>query len=456
MPKTPFQNSSNTDDALDSQQTDDVAGRDAAANLARQKLEEAYANDPPNKEAALAAAREAEEGSEENEDEEQPEDGEIRIEHEEKTEESAAEQSQLSWKDKQLPNDKAVQEENSLDMDKQDDDKGSDEKSSVYDRSHDDSAAYAAAAKQWQNYHSSWQQYYQQYYERYYLTQMKNKPTDGKSTPGDDVSSIISSDRPEQAPTNEIRSQLLSKAQERAKAVRKSRHFMPILTALCVGLLFTFLQYNRLLIAQVQAYISPGNINAQNIVVDPNADVKVGPEPRLIIPKINVDAPIIFGVDSYNEPAVQEALKKGVVDYPIPGADAKPGQVGNMPILGHSSNDVFDDGAYKFVFVQLSQLNEGDTFYIHYKSIRYTYSVTSKAIIDPKEVSKLAIETDEPLVTLITCEPPGTALKRLIVTAKQISPDPLAASKPEAKEEPKEKPKDISGNSPTVLQRLFQ
>lgn len=454
MPKTPFQNSSNADDALDSRQTDDVAGRDAAANLARQKLEEAYANDPPNKEAALAAAKEAEE-NDNDEEEEQPQDGEIRIEHEEKTEDSEAEQLQPSWKDKQLPTDKTSVEENSLDTEEQNNEKDTDEKSSVYDRSHDDSAAYAAAAKQWQNYHSSWQQYYQQYYERYYLTQMKNKPAD-KSTPGNDVSSIISSNQPEQAPTNEIRSQLLSKAQERAKAVRKSRHFMPILTALCVGLLFTFLQYNRLLIAQVQAYISPGNINPQNIVVDPNADVKVGPEPRLIIPKINVDAPIVFGVDSYNEPAVQEALKKGVVDYPIPGADAKPGEVGNMPILGHSSNDVFDDGAYKFVFVQLSQLNEGDNFYIHYKSVRYTYSVTSKEIIDPKEVGKLAIETDEPLVTLITCDPPGTALKRLIVTAKQISPDPLAASKPEAKDEPKEKPKDISGNSPTVLQRLFQ
>lgn len=450
MPKTPLQNSANADDTSEDKHTDNIAGRDAATNLARQKIEEAYVNNPPNKEAEQATTEEIEE-----EGEEQSQDGELRIEHTPEEKGDSSLESQSNWRDKQLPTEETSPDKESQDTEEAKQNEESSDGSSVYDRSHDDSAAYAAAAKQWQSYHSSWQQYYQQYYERYYLTQMKDHPTD-KATPGNDVSSIISSDKnTEQTPTNEIRNQLLSKAQERAKAVRKSRHFMPILTALCVGLLFTFLQYNRLLIAQVQAYISPGNINPQNIVVDPNADVKVGPESRLIIPKINVDAPIVFGVDSYNEPAVQEALKKGVVDYPIPGADAKPGQVGNMPILGHSSNDVFDDGAYKFVFVQLSQLNEGDTFYIHYKSIRYTYSVTSKEIIDPKEVGKLAIETDVPMVTLITCDPPGTALKRLIVMAKQISPDPIAASKPEASETPKDKPKDISGNSPTVLQRLF-
>ena len=437
MPKTPFHNPFSSGSSS-GDQSDAVAGRDAATNLARQKIEEAYSDNPPNKEAEQAIA-------------ESSQNKELRIEHEEQPISTDATPEEAS----RAPITQKTEEKSSTQPEP---DKKEQEKiaSSVYDRSHDDDTAYASAAKQWQNYHSSWQQYYQQYYERYYLSQMRG----GKSSatqPGD-VSSIISSDdEADTSSTNAIRNQLLSKAQERAQAVRKSRHFMPILTALAVGLLFTFLQYNRLLVAQVQAYISPGNINPQNIVVDPTAEVKVGPESRLIIPKINVDTPIVFGIDSYNEPAVQEALKKGVVDYPIPGADSKPGQAGNMPILGHSSNDVFDDGAYKFVFVQLNQLNEGDTFYIHYKSIRYTYSVTGKEIIDPKDVGKLAIDTDTPMVTLITCDPPGTALKRLVVMAEQISPDPAAAEKPAADSStPKEKPKDISGNSPTILQRLFR
>ncbi len=447
MPKTSSQNSTHVDDSSGNGHIDDIAGRDAATNLARKKIEEAYESAPPNKEAEKVVKEAVEDAD--NHEEMQSPDGELRIEHGKESrpaENTSLKSAQPDWQGRELLG---------TSLDDTEEKQASDRESSAHDESHDDSAAYAAAAKQWQSYHSSWQQYYQQYYEHYYLAQMKSQHTE-TNTPND-VSSIISSDKDTKAtPTNEIRNQLLNKAQERAKAVRKSRHFMPILTALCVGLLFTFLQYNRLLIAQVQAYISPGNINPQNIVIDPTAEVKVGPEPRLIIPKINVDAPLVFDVDSYNEPAVQEALKKGVVDYPIPGADAKPGQVGNMPILGHSSNDVFDDGAYKFVFVQLSKLSEGDTFYIHYKSVRYTYSVTSKEIIDPKEVNKLAVDTDVPMVTLITCDPPGTALKRLIVSAKQISPDPTTAGKPKTTETPKEKPQDISGNSPTLLQRLFR
>jgi hypothetical protein len=32
--------------------------------------------------------------------------------------------------------------------------------------------------------------------------------------------------------------------------------------------------------------------------------------------------------------------------------------------------------------------------------------------------------TATPTLTLITCSPPGTSLRRLVVTAKQVSPDP--------------------------------
>jgi hypothetical protein len=47
--------------------------------------------------------------------------------------------------------------------------------------------------------------------------------------------------------------------------------------------------------------------------------------------------------------------------------------------------------------------------------------------VAPTEVSVLA-QTSEPTVTLITCSPPGTAWKRLVVSAKQISPSPAATT----------------------------
>jgi len=123
-------------------------------------------------------------------------------------------------------------------------------------------------------------------------------------------------------------------------------------------------------------------------------------------------------------------------------------------VLGHSSNDVFDNGVYKFVFVQLDKMEKGDTFYLHYNGTRYTYSVTEKKVIDPTQVSQLVLGGDKPMATLVTCTPPGTALKRLVVIAEQISPDPTKATQHSASSGSTQ-PGNIAGNSPTLLERLF-
>ena len=59
-----------------------------------------------------------------------------------------------------------------------------------------------------------------------------------------------------------------------------------------------------------------------------------------------------------------------------------------------------------------------------------------------------------PLATLVTCTPPGTALKRLVVIAEQISPDPAKAVA-NTDVPPPTKSFNIAGNSPTLLERLF-
>lgn len=229
---------------------------------------------------------------------------------------------------------------------------------------------------------------------------------------------------------------------------------MPIVSALIVALLFLTLQYNRILIAQVKSYVSPGAIDPQNIVLDPSSGTKVGPEPKLIIPKINVDAPVVYGLGTLAESTVQKNLKKGVVHYELPGADSVPGQKGNTVILGHSSNDVFDDGDYKFVFVQLEKMQVGDVFYMNYNSTRYTYRITNTKVITPNQVSTLIYSTDKPVVSLVTCVPVGTALRRLVVSAEQISPDPTKATTP-ATQTKSTQPVNIPGNSPTLFDRLF-
>lgn len=338
----------------------------------------------------------------------------------------------------------------------------------AYGRSHSNEAATlqnAGHSDAWKDYHSAWQSYYQQYYQRYYLQQVhahtqrlqQNIVTSSGAPKKEDFLKAPEQKAVHSEPSEtskEIKSQLVAKVQERAKKVRKSHHFVPIVSALVVGLLFIFLQYNRVFVAQVKAYVSPGSINPQNIIVDPSSDTAVGQEPRLIIPKINVDAPVVYGVQSLADAPVQDALRDGVVHYPIPGAHSTPGQKGNAVFLGHSSNDVFDNGKYKFVFVLLERLQPGDTFYIHYQGTRYTYSVTKKEVISPNEVSKLIVQSDKPLATLVTCVPPGTALKRLVVWAEQISPDPNkanAATESESSDQPAVLPDD--GKS--ILERLF-
>lgn len=333
----------------------------------------------------------------------------------------------------------------------------------VYRQSHSETLDHAAAKPElsgdWKQYHSAWQSYYQQYYERYYMAQLHRRQQTVKPTPTlpEPNTAIITSSAPavsENDAVDELRSKLLTEVRVRSHKVRKSRHFMPIVAALTVALVFGMLQYNRLLVAQVKAYVSPGSISPQNVILDPAASTKVGPEPRLVIPKINVDAPVVYDVPSLEESIIQNKLKDGVVHYPIPGANSVPGQQGNTVVLGHSSNDVFDDGDYKFVFVQLDKLNIGDSFYMHYGGTRYTYSVKEKKVIMPNEVSQLIIDSPTPLATLVTCTPPGTALKRLVVIAEQISPDPTKATAKDAATTPSEA-FDIAGNSPTLLERFF-
>ncbi len=334
---------------------------------------------------------------------------------------------------------------------------------SPYDRSHNNTQEYVMRSDQWRHYHTAWQQYYQQYYERYYLTQIQARERNSHMFPQTVQSSpplsteqtkkeeVIS---PEKA-TRGLKAELRQKIKQNSQKVRKSRHFIPALSAIMVMLVFLFLQYNRLVVAQVKSYVSPGAISPQNIILDASTNTKVGPEPRMIVPKINIDAPVVYGVESLAEATVQNALRNGIIHYPIPGANANPGEKGNSVFLGHSSNDVFDDGGYKFVFVQLEQMAVGDKFYINYNGTRYTYAVTRTETIMPTEIQKLITDNSKPTVTLVTCTPVGTAQKRFLVHADQTSPDPNGATQATQQPPATNQPSNISGNSPTLFDRLF-
>lgn len=333
------------------------------------------------------------------------------------------------------------------------------ESKNAYQRTH--GATSHELPPEWKQYHSSWQEYYQKYYEKYYVTEAQ-RAHDTYKQHVEALGSQTSSEIPAEDQSiskdealYDLRSQLVEKVKTSADSVRKSRHFVPILSGLSVLLIFMFIQYNSAVFAYAKAYVSPGSIDPQNIITDPNASLAVSKDPRLIIPKINVDVKVDY--NAKNDSVSQlKAMETGVAYFGIPGADSRPGQYGNTPIAGHSSNDALapGDAAVKFIFARLEQLAVGDTFYLNHKGTRYTYSVTKKIVVQPNQVNKLQIGDDKPYATLITCTPLGTAEKRLLVFGEQISPSPSKATKAPAANDSSES-QELAGKSPTLFERLF-
>ena len=142
----------------------------------------------------------------------------------------------------------------------------------------------------------------------------------------------------------------------------------------------------------------------------------------LTIPKLNVHAPVNF-VSTFDESVILKSLETGVVHY---ANTANPGEIGNSVIFGHSSNDWWEPGDYKYVFVLLDKLVPGDRFTVDYQGTRYTYEVTGSQVVEPNNLGVLA-QTSTPTFTLITCSPPGTSWRRLVVAARQVDPNPNTA-----------------------------
>jgi len=136
-----------------------------------------------------------------------------------------------------------------------------------------------------------------------------------------------------------------------------------------------------------------------------------------IVPKLKVSAPIQYP-ETNEESVIQQYLVKGVVHY---GGTANPGEVGNSFITGHSSNFWWMKGNFNYVFVNLDKLIAGDRVIIYYEGNKYVYKVSSQVVVIPTDVSVLA-QTDTPTLSLMTCTPPGTNWKRLVVKLNQISP----------------------------------
>lgn len=134
---------------------------------------------------------------------------------------------------------------------------------------------------------------------------------------------------------------------------------------------------------------------------------------HLSIPSLGIEAPVIADIDGADQVSYFTALENGVAHLK---GSSKPGEGSNIFIFGHSSYYWYKPGNYKEIFRNLEDLQANDEIIIGYKGQEYKYKVTSKKTVDPSQVDVIRQTTQEQ-VSLMTCVPPGTTLKRLIVVA---------------------------------------
>lgn len=139
----------------------------------------------------------------------------------------------------------------------------------------------------------------------------------------------------------------------------------------------------------------------------------------IYIPAINVTAPVSWHIPN-EDAALTAGLEQGVIQLE---GTALPGTVGNVFITGHSSNFVWAKGAYNQIFALLHNLVNGDKVYLRYNGVTYQYQVSGSEIVKPDNLSVLN-QTQQSILTLMTCTPVGTNYRRLIITALQTYPDP--------------------------------
>lgn len=151
------------------------------------------------------------------------------------------------------------------------------------------------------------------------------------------------------------------------------------------------------------------------------------PEPLTIVPastdfgivieKIGVNAPIVADVETTSHEAYMEAMRSGIAHAK---GTAKPDQIGNVYLFAHSTLNFWEFGPYAAVFTTLHQLVPGDRIVVFYKGKRYDYRVDEKEIVPGFDTTPLDRSSSRRVLTLQTCDPPGTTWRRLIIIAELV------------------------------------
>lgn len=144
----------------------------------------------------------------------------------------------------------------------------------------------------------------------------------------------------------------------------------------------------------------------------------VDPNFSIVIPKIGANAIVQPNIDAAIENIYLDALNKGVAQAL---GTAFPGEGGHIFLFAHSTDYFWNVGSYNAIFYLLYKLQKNDEVNLFYKGQRYVYRVIGSEVVDPSQVQYLTRKTNREFLTLQTCWPPGTTLKRLLIFAVRVT-----------------------------------
>ncbi len=129
------------------------------------------------------------------------------------------------------------------------------------------------------------------------------------------------------------------------------------------------------------------------------------PLTRIKIPGIGVDTVVVEGTSA-------SALRAGAGHYP---SSPLPCEAGNVAIAGHRTT-------YGKPFNNLDRLKNGDVVILETPVGSCTYEVVVEPTITvPTDLSIVANDPSQSMLTLTTCHPKGSAAKRLYIKARLVS-----------------------------------
>lgn len=170
--------------------------------------------------------------------------------------------------------------------------------------------------------------------------------------------------------------------------------------------------YLKSILNNTASALSGTNYNNASNWLPPTYDGKAGYTSvstyTISIPKIDLENAVVSTLDT--------DLTNHLVHFP---GTAIPPSKGTAAVFGHSTlPQLFDRQNYKTIFAKIHSVTIGDTILAAVNDTLYTYKIFDIQITDPEDSSYLTQSYDASYLYIITCTPPGTTWKRLIIKSR--------------------------------------